>query len=178
MEERRPLSRLISVASIMLLPIATVSCGFAFVHGPPAGHRQMDSFHCTRGNAGPIADVALSGVGVGLAVWAAHQGHYDSYYYYVSEGIAAAAIAAAVLYGSSAVVGFLKTKKCRAATQQIGERLGQDSKDNLVVTLYAAGLRGPAARRRHCQGYDEWAANGCFAGLQAPGRLTLLGALR
>jgi hypothetical protein len=87
--------------------------------------------------------VALAGVGVGLAVWAAHQAHYDSYYYYVSDGIAAVAIAAAVLYGSSAVVGFLKTKKCRAATQEIEERLGQASKDNLVVPLYAGGLRTP-----------------------------------
>jgi hypothetical protein len=120
-----PASGLLTVAFIVLLPMTIGGCGFMFVHGPPAGHQQMQSFNCTQGNAGPIVDVALAGLGGALAVWAAHQAHYDSYYYYVSDDLAAAGIAAAVLYGSSAIVGFFKTKKCRVATQQLEERVPQ-----------------------------------------------------
>ncbi len=125
MKGSNPVSRQLSVALIALLPVSVGGCGLMFVHGPPAGHQQMESFNCTQGNAGPIVDVTAAGLGGVLALWAASQAHADSYYYYVSDDLAITGVAVAVLYGSSAVVGFLKTKKCRLATQQLAERLAQ-----------------------------------------------------
>ena len=71
-----------------------------------------------------------------MAVWAVNQSHHDSHYYYTSDELAVAGIAAAALYGASAVVGFIKTRNCRAAILELEERLLQvqpDSSDRLIA---------------------------------------------
>jgi hypothetical protein len=85
----------------------------------------MESFKCSQGNTGPILDVTAAGFGGVMAVWAANQGHADSYFYLVSDELTAIGVTSAVLYGVSAFVGFNKTKKCREATQRLAEELVQ-----------------------------------------------------
>ena len=71
-------SRLIRIVFLWSLPMATGGCGLMLVQGPPAGHEQMESFSCTQGDAGPVVDLMLAGVGGVMAVWAANQAHYSS----------------------------------------------------------------------------------------------------
>lgn len=117
----RSASRLTRVAFLGLLPMASGGCGFVLVHGPPTQHEQVERLNCTEGNAGPILDVAMAGLGGLMAVWAANQVRFDDYFYYVHDELVATGVTAAALYGLSAYVGFRKAKKCRAATQQLAK---------------------------------------------------------
>jgi hypothetical protein len=103
---------------LVSLPMAVCGCGFALVRGPPAGYQQVQQFSCTESDLGPILDV-IAAAG-GLVTIAVSQGDY---YYYAQDEMIAGGAAAAAVYGASAVVGFLRTKRCRAARRQLEERL-------------------------------------------------------
>ena len=89
--------------------------------GPPVGHEQMDYFTCTEGDAGPILDIVWAGLNVaGAVVCAADPDSYEN-----SGACVAVGLGWGALSGTSAVVGFGKTKKCRDAKQQLAERQSQ-----------------------------------------------------
>ena len=108
------------LALLGLLPMATSACGFVFTHAPPEGHEQMDYFGCTEGNVGPILDAVVAGLSVvGIVYAAAGEGDTE-----VSTGAAIASNVVGVgLWGSAALVGFNKTKRCKEAKRALNERL-------------------------------------------------------
>ena len=105
---------------LVLLPVTTGGCGLILTHGPPQGHEQMTQFTCTDGNTGPIIDVVVGGLNlVGSIALATDQ----SYTQEEANQLIAGGVTWGILLGVSAGVGFNKTKKCRAAKQQLAERL-------------------------------------------------------
>jgi len=113
------------VVLLGLLPLTTGSCGFVLVHAPPPENEQMEYFTCTESNVGPILDAVVAGLSVvGIVYAAAGEGDTE-----VSTGAAIAGNVVGVgLWGSAAIVGFNKTKKCREAKRALYERgrgLGQ-----------------------------------------------------
>ena len=114
-------ARALKIICIALVPAVTGACGFVFVHGPPAGHEQLDYIPCTEGNAGPIADIAWAGLNaLGIYTIASDAGEYES-----SDAAIGLGLAWTALSTSAAVVGFGKTNKCREARRQLGARNAQ-----------------------------------------------------
>jgi hypothetical protein len=95
-----------------LVPLlcAASGCSFAFVHGPPANHRQLPFFDCTTSNILPALDGLLGLVLVGETVDGTDSGLSAS-----TKTAIGVAVAEAVLFGASAVYGFKKTSDCRDA---------------------------------------------------------------
>jgi len=99
----------------------STGCSFVLVHGPPAGHDQLAAFSCTRSNAFPIVDAIAAGTGlfVGGTLLAGGTGNaWTAPYAVVGAGFALEGL----LFGSSAVSGFVKTGRCRAALRELGAR--------------------------------------------------------
>ena len=112
--------KLLAIGSA-LLPVVTGGCGFLFSHAPPEGHEQMDYFTCTEGDAGPIIDIVWAGLNVaGAAVIASDPDTYAN-----ADAAIVGGISWGVISGAAAVVGFNKSKKCRAAKRALAERQGQ-----------------------------------------------------
>jgi len=103
-----------------LVTIPAVGCSFVIVHGPPSPSDQAAPLTCTQRNTGPVIDVVAAALSGALAVVAATKwSEPDSYYYYASDKLMYAGAASGTLFGVSAVVGFLKTRKCRDAIQRL-----------------------------------------------------------
>ena len=122
MKANRLGSRLATVTLIGLVSMISGGCGIGLTHGPPEGHEQMDHFTCTESNVGPVLDV-LTGLFyvIAGAVSTAEADDWDfSGDYYVVSGLLMG-----VAFGVSAGVGFNKTKKCKAAIQDLAARHAQ-----------------------------------------------------
>jgi len=118
MKPRGSIPHFSTVACLLLLSVSVSACGFIFSHGPPEGHVRMDDFSCTESNASPIIDIIVFGAsGLTLAAW----GVSESFGADPARGIAVGG-ALVVIGGSSAAVGFNKSKRCRAAKRQLAER--------------------------------------------------------
>jgi hypothetical protein len=115
------------MAILVLFAATTEGCGLLIVKGPPEGHEQMDYFTCDEGDAGPILDLVSAGLNIGTAILCAADP--DSYEdsYYGSGACVALGLGSGALLGTSAAVGFGKTKKCREAKRQLAERQAQQS---------------------------------------------------
>jgi len=112
--------RLARVAFVALLTVPAVGCGLFLVHGPPPPSDQTAPLKCTQRNTGPLIDVAAAALsGVLVVVAATEWSDPDSYYYYASDDLAYAGAASGTLFGVSAVVGFLRTRKCRDAIYRL-----------------------------------------------------------
>jgi len=101
----------------------TTGCSFVLVHGPPAGHDRLAAFSCTSSNALPILDAIAAGTGlfVGgtlLAATSSDASGWVAPYVVVGAGFALDGL----VYGTSAVSGFVKTSRCRAALRELGAR--------------------------------------------------------
>jgi hypothetical protein len=116
-------SHFVGICLLGSLTIANSGCGLVFSHAPPEGYEQMDYFTCTESNAGPIIDVlvggayVLSAIGLALSV-----DEYDEDW----EPLVAFGLSVGVVSAISAPVGFNKSKKCRAAKQEVAERQAQE----------------------------------------------------
>ena len=98
---------------LLALVCALSGCSFAFVHGPPANHRQMPFFDCTTSNVLPALDGLLGLVTAGETIDSATS---PSSTLSTSPKTAIAIVAAeAVLFAASAAYGFKKTSDCRDA---------------------------------------------------------------
>jgi hypothetical protein len=115
----------VRVCLIGVLLAGTQACGFLFSHAPPEGHEQMDYFSCTENNTGPIIDVVWGSLNViGALVVASDPDYYESEGYDPGTAVAVG-LAWGAVSGTAAVVGFNKSKKCRAAKQALAERQAQ-----------------------------------------------------
>lgn len=135
-------TRAATFLTVLLLSLPTGACGFIFANGPPSNHNELAYFSCTEGNPGPILDAIGAGLSVvGAAMIAADPDSYESDYGTGAGGGFAVNVAAAALLIPSAVVGFKKTKQCRAAKQELAVRLTKQSNtptaktDSIRLTL-------------------------------------------
>jgi hypothetical protein len=141
------LQRLSRRIALFLLP-ATGACGFILTQGPPQGHQSMSYFTCTESNAGPILDVVWSGLNLLGAIAIAS----DPTAYYNSEVAIAGGLLWSFVSGTSAGTGFNKTRQCRAAQQQLAQRVGQVGAPpptaGFVFTIQAVVLNPPQSSVR------------------------------
>jgi hypothetical protein len=118
MKRRSLLSHASTVACMVLLPLSASACGFIFSHGPPEGHENMDYISCTESNAGPIVDIVWGALNVlGALTVASDPSSYDS-----PDQTVAIGLSWGVVSGTAAAVGFNKSRRCRAAKQQLAAR--------------------------------------------------------
>src|ERR1017187_3573842 len=96
--------------TIMCFCLPTWSgCSYLFVSGPPDNHTQVESFDCTTGNAWPVFDAVYGTINTVSAAAVASKGGPNQ------EAAKAGAFGSAILWGSSSIVGFSKTSRCREA---------------------------------------------------------------
>jgi hypothetical protein len=121
MRTSRQAGRGTAVAVVAGLLLVNSACGFVLTQAPPQGHERLPYFSCTQSNAGPIIDVIWGGLNI-LGALAA-SGDPNSAYYSNNRGqVVAVGLAWGVVSGSSAIVGFGKTSRCRTAMRQLAER--------------------------------------------------------
>jgi hypothetical protein len=112
-----------SVLALGAVLAATPGCSVLLVHGPPSGHGQMAGLSCTRSNAVPLLDAVLAGTSlfVGATLVAANVGDAEGWtapYAVVGSGF----VLEGVGFGVSALVGFHRTSRCRAAKGAVPTR--------------------------------------------------------
>jgi hypothetical protein len=132
----------IKAICVFLLPTFAGACGFVFTHGPPAGHERMNYISCTEGNLGPILDVAWASLAaVTILKTAANPDDVSPAIFAPTPGrdlvIGIMAVEAGI-YTLAAVTGFGKTKRCKAARQQLATREAQLLRE--VGTPQPAGI--------------------------------------
>jgi hypothetical protein len=88
-------------------------CSFLLVRGPSAGDQRTAPVSCTRSNAVPIVDAALgaTAIAVGAQLLAAGTSGWTGAYGVVGGGM----LAEGAVFAASAIVGFHRTSRCRAA---------------------------------------------------------------
>lgn len=114
--------------AVLVLVTVLIGCGFFAVHGPTPGQRGP-STRCTTSAIGPVADLAASGLLIGGAVALAdtEDDWFDLSSLWIIPAIGAAG------FGSSGIVGMIKTDECRAAKAYRPEReRGETEKDTTV----------------------------------------------
>jgi hypothetical protein len=109
--------------ALSALLAATPGCSLLLVQGPPSGHGQMAAFSCTRSNAVPLLDAVVAGTSllVGATLVAANAGDTGGWtapYAVVGGGFVLEGLG----FGASALVGFHRTGRCRAAQRADGAR--------------------------------------------------------
>ncbi len=102
------------------LSFGTTGCGFLFTHAPPADHRERTSFSCTESDGGPIVDVIWAGVSLFTAI--AVIVDPEQVAPVNSELVIVTYLSWTALGTASGVVGFNKTKRCRAAKRELARR--------------------------------------------------------
>jgi len=112
----------IKVTCVALLPAMMGGCGFVFTHGPPANHEQLDYISCTESNAGPILDVVYGSLNLLGSIAVATD---QSYTQEQANQIIAGGVVWAGFSTVAAITGFGKTKRCKAARQQLAARQAQ-----------------------------------------------------
>lgn len=122
--------RHLPIALVAVLSSFIAGCSFLFVHGPPSGYESLDSFDCTEGNGVPIADVVGAGLFIALGIIAATE-EDEPFVPDVRAAVAIGSFGLVVGFGSSAVVGFGKTSRCREAHRILRERGASTSLDSL-----------------------------------------------
>jgi hypothetical protein len=94
----------------------TPGCSFVLVHGPPAGHEQLATFSCTRSNALPVLDAIAAGTSLFVGAKLLSANTRDAADWAAPIVVVGAGFALeGLLFGTSAVSGFAKTGRCRAA---------------------------------------------------------------
>ncbi|HEX2660541.1 MAG TPA: hypothetical protein VHU40_19805 [Polyangia bacterium] len=93
-----------------------IGCSYLFVSAPPDNHERLYEFDCTTGNVLPVVDGVIATVyGIGTVGMIADKSEQPS-------TVATLAVAVAA-FGASSVLGFQRTKDCRAARAQLSLRL-------------------------------------------------------
>jgi hypothetical protein len=101
------------IALLCLTVVVAHGCGFVLSEGPPAGHERMARFTCTESNVGPALDLTWASLNLlGALAAASAPDDYDNPGQIVGVGLGWWLVS-----GSAAVVGFRKSRRCRAAKQ-------------------------------------------------------------
>ena len=101
-----------------VLSFGTTGCGFLLTHGPPDDHRERTSFSCTESNGGPIVDVVWAVLNLaGATIIASDPDRFEN-----SDAAIVGSLTWTAVGTASAVVGFNKTKRCRAAKRELASR--------------------------------------------------------
>ena len=108
--------RVAALVGLSATTLVTGGCGFLLTSSPPANHQTQAYFSCTEGNAGPILDAILAGAFVLEAIGTSEE---------TTDQVARVrtiSLAWAAFAGTSALVGFGKTRRCRDAKRLLAER--------------------------------------------------------
>jgi hypothetical protein len=132
---------LVCLLGASCLGLGGTGCSFAFVDGPPAGHRKLEFFDCTTSNALPTVDLILSGA---LALGALSDGTASS----GGNTEMALLVAEAGLFLISGIYGRQRTSACVRA------------QSDLLLRLGSRGAGGPAP--------DPWVGGGTWGTPPAP----------
>jgi len=100
----------------------TAGCSFVLVQGPPSGQQKLPSVTCTRGNAVPILDAAVAGVGLYSGMMLGILDERSSGWVVGAKAAGTAMLATGVVFGVSSIVGFTRTSHCRAAQREATQR--------------------------------------------------------
>ena len=123
MKRTNGIQRACITGCLALCALSVSGCGFIFSHGPPAGHENLQYFSCTESNTGPILDIVWGALNViGALTVAGDRSSYDN-----PDQTIAIGLAWGVVSVPAAAVGFNKSKKCRAAKQQLAARQANPS---------------------------------------------------
>ena len=102
----------IGLIALMCLPFTWSGCSYLFVSGPPDNKARPDSFDCTTSNGWPIFDAIYGTINTAADLAMASRAGSNQGVYAVG------ALGSAVLWGSSSMVGFGRTSRCREAKGQ------------------------------------------------------------
>lgn len=115
--------RILPVVFVGFLLAASSGCGYVLTSGPPPDHMGRTSFSCTEGNLGPTLDAVWGGLYlVGGMLAATTPDAFDPSTGATQGEIVAYGLLGGGLWGSSAIVGFKKTDRCRDAKRALRER--------------------------------------------------------
>ena len=95
--------------AVICLGLVWGGCSYLFVRGPPPPEERLGSFDCTTSNGWPVFDLIYGTVNTGANIYLANKGGPNA------ATSVAGAIGSAILWGSSGIVGFDRTKRCREA---------------------------------------------------------------
>jgi len=95
--------------------VLPTGCSYLFVTAPPEHHEKLYDFDCTTGNVLPVVDSVVATV-YGIATVSAIADKEQT-------GNIVGAAAAAAVFGTSALLGFGRTKDCRDARGKLAVRL-------------------------------------------------------
>jgi hypothetical protein len=103
--------------AIMCLGLVLGGCSYLFVSGPPLRPDRSRAFDCTTSNGWPVFDVIYGTVNTAANISLANKDDSKTNTY------VAGAVGSVILWGSSALVGFGRTSRCRKAKRLDGEAL-------------------------------------------------------
>ena len=119
-------SQILRYLALALVLGSASSCSFVFVHGPPSGFEQMDSFSCTESYFVPVLDFVGVGSSVIGAVTAEDEpGLFEeggSLFALDKETQIAGNLAFGAVLAASAVAGLRRVNHCRAAREALMRR--------------------------------------------------------
>ncbi len=107
--------RLLTAAALGAALAGAAGCSFVLVQGPPAGHEKLQAVRCTRGNAVPILDAAVAGVGLYTGMMLGILDERSAGWAVGSREAGTAMLGTGIVFGISSLVGFNRTRHCRAA---------------------------------------------------------------
>jgi hypothetical protein len=106
---------------LMMLILATTGCSLAFVKGPPDGHQGMTGFTCTESRAIPIFETIWAALFIGVGIGSMNEPESEAGY--DESKHAGTWIGVGMPIGASALVGFHRTSRCRAALEELEVRV-------------------------------------------------------
>jgi hypothetical protein len=112
--------RRFSLPLLLLLGAALSGCGVLFTKGPPAGHEQMSSFHCTTDGLGPVVDIVIGVASLFGGIVIANDP--ESFGYEDGSAALTSGLVWGAILGISAGIGFNKVNKCEAAQRDLARR--------------------------------------------------------
>lgn len=132
-------SKLTHLAMLPLV-LTTFGCGFLLTTAAPDNHESLPYFTCTESNVGPGIDAGLAGLSALNIPFVLASDYYTDDEKNLSVALS---VGWAVFLGSSAVVGFNKTKGCREAKIALYSRMGEKGQGSASV-LFPSSMSRPA----------------------------------
>jgi hypothetical protein len=123
-------------------------CSWIFVDGPPANHRELSNFDCTKSRVAPIVDTvfAVTNGLSALAVLGADERDYPN-----KNGAALLGFGVMALWIASASSGYGNTSDCRLAMNELDVRLENRSRQPAIAAPPQVTVSG-CAKDADCKG--------------------------
>ncbi len=110
------------VPAVASLAFTVAGCSYFMVDGPPKHYESLESFECTEHSQAPTIDALLAVAGVAGFFFGFSNEDPDDWPL-VGLGYAGMVVVPAATVSS--ILGFYRVSKCRRATEDLRERLGE-----------------------------------------------------